>query len=224
MGTTPNGIWYPESGDSTRIWELMRQQAETIDKIVSVANVTERTALAAAFAPTPARPLYVHRRDARHRLEWTEDGENWTPVPGKNPIRLMRRVSGNNVASGSNWMMGVGWQFQTGDGGNESGMTYEAGVVTLTQAGMYRIHLRHIVPVLSSGTWTIGVALNGGNPLTGRQLYDQEARGTRLCYDAVEPFNAGDTLQGFIRQVSGSTVTVSPADMSRWEIERVGPL
>ena len=82
MGTTPNGIWYPESGDSTRIWELMRQQAESIPTTVSVANVGDRDAVAAALNPTPNRPLYVHRRDlpVGQAFQWTVNGEDWFTV------------------------------------------------------------------------------------------------------------------------------------------------
>lgn len=34
MPTTPQGIWYPNDQDSTRIWELMQEQAESIDPIL----------------------------------------------------------------------------------------------------------------------------------------------------------------------------------------------
>lgn len=87
MGTTPSGIWYPESSDSTRIWELMRQQAESIRPIVPVASTTQRAAVAAELAPTPSRPLYVHRADAtRNReLESTEDGETWDVIESCTP-------------------------------------------------------------------------------------------------------------------------------------------
>lgn len=49
--------------------------------VVPVPNVTARNALAAALAPTPAAPLYVHRADApvTNRLEYNE-GAGWRPA------------------------------------------------------------------------------------------------------------------------------------------------
>lgn len=35
MPYTTNGIWYPTDADSTRIWELMQQQAETVDAAIA---------------------------------------------------------------------------------------------------------------------------------------------------------------------------------------------
>lgn len=47
--------------------------------VVPVANVSARTALAAALAPTPSAPLFVFRADANpgNGLEYTSDGTAW---------------------------------------------------------------------------------------------------------------------------------------------------
>lgn len=35
MGFTPRGIWFPDDQASTRIWELMQQQAESVDGVIA---------------------------------------------------------------------------------------------------------------------------------------------------------------------------------------------
>lgn len=47
-----------------------------------VSNVTARNALAASFAPSATKPLYVHRQDAPagYNLEYTINGTTWAAV------------------------------------------------------------------------------------------------------------------------------------------------
>ncbi len=87
MPVTAAGVWFPSQSDSTRLWELWEQQAESLSgrTIVPVANVAARDALAAEFGPTPDKPLYVSRADApvTLRTEWTADGETWQRLTGE---------------------------------------------------------------------------------------------------------------------------------------------
>ena len=84
MGTTPGGIDFPEQLSAFDPAGDMATLASDSDvgRIITVANVTHRNALAAALAPSADNPVYVHRTDAAagQNLEVTTDGITWKPV------------------------------------------------------------------------------------------------------------------------------------------------
>lgn len=184
--------------------------------VLPVATTAVRDALSAYSGLT----VY---NEQNKRLE-AFDGSAWSPAAGASPTRLLRRTSNSTVTSGNNVLLGAGWSPQPGDGADASGLTYANGIATIGTAGLYYVSVRFVVPAITSGTWTVGIVVNGAvNPLADLNLYDQEGRGTNLSYTAHLPFNAGDTLQVFIRQVSGSSQTLgAETSPSRWEIRRVG--
>ncbi len=184
--------------------------------VLPVATTSVRDALSAYSG------LTVYNEQTK-RLE-VFDGTSWTAAAGSSPTRILRRTSNSTVASGNNVLLGAGWSPQPGDGGDASGLTYANGIATIGTAGLYYVSVRFVVPAITSGTWTVGIVVNGASdPLADLNLYDQEGRGTNLSYTAHLPFAAGDALQVFIRQVSGSSQSLSATTSpSRWEIRRVG--
>lgn len=87
-----NGIYKYDSGDSLTPLETLLNLGEqsVSDKFAQigpgtiryVANTTARNALAASYAPTATKPLYVYRGDAAlgRNLEFTVNGTTWQYV------------------------------------------------------------------------------------------------------------------------------------------------
>lgn len=197
---------------------------------VTVTPTSARTAAAGGVVPVATTDGLVGYagqcvwNGQRSRLE-VHDGTKWSPVDRAQPTRLLTRTTSFNVATGTNVPLGGGINPAPGDQGNASGITLSGGTLTVSEAGMYWVMIRFVVPVITSGTWTVGLIVNGAsNPLADPNLYDQEARGSNLSYMAHLSLAAGTTLQMFMRQVSGSTQSVSGDAPSRWEVRRVGDL
>ena len=64
-----------------------------------VANTSARNALAASYAPSATKPLYVHRGDATtgFNLEYTTNGTTWRTVRQNDPELLSYQTSGTTT-------------------------------------------------------------------------------------------------------------------------------
>lgn len=80
---TPSGLPYPLPTDPLSGGaDAIKNLATVLNNgrtIVPVADAAARDALAAAYAPTAAKPLHVWRIDVK-LLQFTSDGVNWTAV------------------------------------------------------------------------------------------------------------------------------------------------
>lgn len=187
--------------------------------ILPVATTTERDAL-----PSPHSGLAVWN-EAKGEVE-VYNGSGWGPAGGPRPLRSLNRISGFTVQSATNRLVGSGWQPISADGGDPSGVTYANGIMTVNVSGIYWNMTRMTVTPITTGRWTIGLYRNNVNPTSpdDPNWYDQEIRGSNLRFDGHLALNAGDTLQVFLRQTSGSDVSVAASDSARWELRRVGSL
>ena len=216
MAADAFGIEVPADSDAFDPSGDMRDMGASLHvrTVVPVVNATARDALVVVAGQL------VNRLDTGTLERW--DGASWVPVVNATIARILSRPYSLTVASGINTAVGAGWTPIGGDTGQGSGIDYGDGIATVQRAGLYWVMARYVVPVLSSGTWTIGLIVNNADPLADANDYDQEARGSNLAYLAHRPFNVGDTIQVFLRQISGSTQSVPSTNPSRWEMRRVG--
>lgn len=111
--TDANGIIRYETTDPvTPLEATLNAGLDSVSAAVTVvkkgiinfaANITARTAVAAAFSPTATNPLYVHRQDADvlRRLEYTIDGTNWLSVYPAKPVFTNLTLAANWTNQGS---------------------------------------------------------------------------------------------------------------------------
>lgn len=85
MASTSSKVRVPAGSDAFDPQGDMVALGQSLDGmvIVQVANITERTTVAAAVAPSTTKPLYVHRMDAGvgRELEVSTNGTDWRTLP-----------------------------------------------------------------------------------------------------------------------------------------------
>jgi len=120
------------------------------------------------------------------------DIENSTLV--NPPMRALYRPDPINLPASTWYNMGGLWASLPGlDGGDQSGITYSAGVLQVTRPGVYYVHVSLFASrVTGAGRFVVALRKNGKDlmmttvPTSGRQV-------TGMVTDHV-PMQAGDTL------------------------------
>ncbi|WP_127572796.1 hypothetical protein [Georgenia faecalis] len=78
MALTPTKLHYPTGSDSFQPHVDIEALARSAVTIVPVANATEAAALAAAYGPTPSKPLFVRRIDTG--VIYENAGSGWFSI------------------------------------------------------------------------------------------------------------------------------------------------
>jgi len=188
----------PAEGETPR-FEAINELGASINDIVPVANTTERAQLLAdlGWAPSAARPLYVHRADTSAALEYTTDGTNWRPVGG----------------------------IEHFDSGAPAGTTVTGSALNVTAnlaaAPFTRLVIAHagVYGTPTSGIWD--AALSIGVPDVGSaQVYHRFAgsasQSVSMTYQAIVPANTEPLVRTWMRFVSGSSPSLGRSGDSRF--------
>jgi len=95
MGTTDsNGIYFYEDTDGAPVASLLNVGQQSVSNAITdiyddirpiavVANLAQRTALVATYAPSPTKPLYVHQQDQALDSQFlvTTNGTDFRVIP-----------------------------------------------------------------------------------------------------------------------------------------------
>lgn len=117
MATSDRKHTVPAATDTPSRASLLAAFA-SINDVVPVADVTERSTAATAIAPTASRPLFVWRADAAvgKEIEVTEDGTTWRVVQSHAPNPPAVELTGSGLqAVGTGVWSNVLWPTEVSD-------------------------------------------------------------------------------------------------------------
>lgn len=135
---------------------------------------------------------------------------------------LSRSSSVTGITTSVETALGAGWTSDAEDGGDASGITYSAGVLTCVRAGLYAIRASALFSTVGTGgSRILMVGKNGTSTFVAKARADGGDSVSVLLTRNVS-LAANDTLQLVVYQSSGGDGAVVNALETFWQVERVG--
>lgn len=131
------------------------------------------------------------------------------------PRRILTRsgASTQSVGAGATVTM-TGFSSAAGDGGGGSGITYNAGVLTVNASGWYQIGWSvSMNPSTSTGSLSGGIRVNGaGEILTDQAMRTVNPSTADISRFGVAYLNAADEIDLRVYNNAGASITTSAVD------------
>lgn len=218
MATDLRGHTVPAPGEFVD-FNAINQLSASINATKSVANMTEAAqyiaALEAASLPTNGAMVF-NQTDNKY---YGRVGGAWEQARmGVTPVRRLNKPASQSIPNGVPTLLS--WVAAAGDDGNSTGITYSAGLLTVSEAGVYQINSTLMFDGRTGGTRELNIRVNGVQSESGFAF--APAGLIQIPVSAAARLAAGSTIGIYATQNSGSSLnTYAGAAFTTWSVARI---